>query len=87
MNEQVQSIKSVIADKLRVPADFLSDDFKLDEVGLDSLTSAEVVLGVEKRFGVRLDLSESVEPFTRDTTLSEFVGLLSGLLERALCSR
>ncbi|MEY4508036.1 MAG: Phosphopantetheine attachment site [Pseudomonadota bacterium] len=87
MNDNTQTIKTVIATKLRVPADFLSDDFKLDELGLDSLSSAEVVLGVEKHFGVRLDLTQSEQPFTRDTTLREFVALLVGLLERTRCGQ
>jgi acyl carrier protein len=85
MTQHEQTIKSVIAVQLRVPMELLEDEFRLDELGLDSLTSAEVVLGVERRFGVRLALAESGSVFTRDTTLRDFVALLATELERAQC--
>ncbi|HKU41135.1 MAG TPA: acyl carrier protein [Polyangiales bacterium] len=76
-------IRQVLADKLRVSRDFLEDDFTLEELGLDSLTSAEIVLGVEKRAGIRLDLSALGERLSRDTKLGELIAAMSSMLDDA----
>lgn len=85
MSAYVTTIKQVLAEKLRVSASFLEDDFTLEELGLDSLTSAEVVLGVEKRTGVRLDLSALGERLSRDTKLADLVTAMADMLEQSPC--
>jgi acyl carrier protein len=85
MNPHVSIIKQVLADKLRVSQSFLEDDYTLEELGLDSLTSAEIVLGVEKRTGVRLELSELGEQLSRDTKLVELITAMADMLEQAQC--
>lgn len=85
MSQHIAIIKQVLSEKLRVSEDFLDDDFTLDELGLDSLTSAEVVLGVEKRLGVRIDVSALGETLTRETRLGELIGVMAGMLEEAPC--
>jgi acyl carrier protein len=76
-------VRQVLADKLRVSRDFLEDDFTLEELGLDSLTSAEIVLGVEKRAGIRLDLSTLSERLSRDTKLGELIATMASMLDHA----
>jgi acyl carrier protein len=76
-------IRQVLADKLRVSREFLEDDFTLEELGLDSLTSAEIVLGVEKRAGVRLDLSELGDRLSRETKLGELIEAMASMLDHA----
>lgn len=85
MSSDVATIKHVLAEKLRVSQAFLEDDFTLDELGLDSLTSAEIVLGVEKSTGVRLDLAALGERLSRDTKLVDLVTALANMLEQSRC--
>jgi acyl carrier protein len=82
MSQTVSIIKQVLAEKLRVSQDFLEDDFTLEELGLDSLTSAEVVLGVEKRLGVRIDVAALGDAMSRETTLGELVATMASMLEQ-----
>jgi acyl carrier protein len=84
MSSQHDSIiRQVLADKLRVSRDFLEDDFTLEELGLDSLTSAEIVLGVEKRAGIRLDLGALGEHLSRETKLGELIATMASMLDHA----
>jgi acyl carrier protein len=82
MSQTVSIIKQVLAEKLQVSQDFLEDDFTLDELGLDSLTSAEVVLGVEKRIGVRLDVAALGDAMSGETTLGELIATMASMLEQ-----
>ena len=85
MPEHVVLIKQVLTDKLRVSQDFLDDDYTLEELGLDSLTSAEIVLGVEKRARTRLEVSALGERLSRDTKLGELIQAMAEMLESARC--
>jgi len=85
MEQNISVIKQVLSEKLRVSEDFLDDEYTLDELGLDSLTSAEVVLGVETRLGVRIDVSALGESLTRETRLGELIQRMAGMLEAAAC--
>jgi acyl carrier protein len=82
MSQTVSIIKQVLAEKLQVSQDFLEDDFTLDELGLDSLTSAEVVLGVEKRLGIRIDVAALGDAMAGETTLGELVATMARMLEQ-----
>ena len=80
MTEAAQVIKGIIAEKLRVSPQYVDEDCTLHELGLDSLGAAEVVLAVEQRFSVALDMSvikDSVQP---DTKLSELLALMSNMV-------
>jgi len=85
MNDNIVSIHAVIAQKLRVTPDYLQQEFTLDEFGLDSLASAEVVLGVEKAFGIRIDFEAISASFSRDTKLSEFIAMIARIVEQSQC--
>jgi acyl carrier protein len=83
--DKVNRIMSFIAQKLRIGAENLRPEYTLDELGLDSLTSAEVVLGVEKLYGLRLNFEAASAAIDRHTTLSTFVELIASLIESARC--
>jgi acyl carrier protein len=80
MNETVAAIKAIIADKMSVPPSYLDEDFTLDEMGLDSLMAAEVVLGVEERFAVALDMPRIAQSLKPETKLNELLALVSGMV-------
>lgn len=82
MGLTVSTIKQVLAEKLRVSQDFLDDQFTLEELGLDSMAAAEVVLGVEERLGVRLDVAALGEAMSGETTLAELIATLTSMLDQ-----
>lgn len=81
--EMLDTVTTVVSEKLRVDRELLTPEFTLDELGLDSLTSAEVVLAIEKKLGLKLDFEGAAVAFDRDTTLSQFVDLVVQLVQEA----
>ena len=62
----VLSIEATLRDIVRARAQHseLSDDGTLAELGLDSISMAEVLLDCEERFGVNVDALLEGEPLT-----------------------
>ena len=62
----VLSIEATVRDIVRARAQHseLSDDGTLAELGLDSISMAEVLLDCEERFGVNVDALLEGEPLT-----------------------
>lgn len=83
MDQHVSMIRQVLAEKLRVSEELLEDNTTLEELGVDSLTSAEIVIGVERRAGIRLELSEIGDYLARDTKLHELIGAMVTMLQQA----
>ncbi|MCF0128521.1 MAG: acyl carrier protein, partial [Pseudobutyrivibrio sp.] len=50
-----EQIKEIISEVFGVDASDYADDFDLQEVGLDSMTSVEVVVSLEEAFGISVD--------------------------------
>ncbi|MNF85732.1 acyl carrier protein [compost metagenome] len=67
MNDQeltelfAEMLKQEISEILRIPASKLDSTRPLQELGLDSLMSVELVVAVEERFGIRLPVMELSE--------------------------
>jgi len=67
MNDQeltelfAEMLKQEISEILRIPASKLDSSRPLQELGLDSLMSVELVVAVEERFGIRLPVMELSE--------------------------
>ena len=60
MNEEIaEKIKKMLVERLRIPEDELEYDSELfgEDIGLDSIDSIEIIVGLEDLFGV--DMSGS----------------------------
>lgn len=75
MNEEIaEKIKKMLVERLRIPEDELEYDSELfgDDIGLDSIDSIEIIVGLEDLFGV--DMSGSgKENFRSIRTLTQYV--------------
>lgn len=71
-------LKQEISEILRLPASKLDHQRPLQELGLDSLMSVELVVAVEDRFGIRLPVMELSESSTIDKLSVRIVELLRG---------
>ena len=73
-NEIAEKIKGMLVERLRIPADELEYDSELfgEEIGLDSIDSIEIVVGIENLFGVDLS-GASKEDFRSIETLTAYV--------------
>ncbi len=66
-------IKSLIAAELRLPEELLDSEVTIEDLGFDSLTSAEVLLAIEKQLGCSLDAASLVETLSPDTPVEELI--------------
>ena len=53
-NEIAEKIKGMLVERLRIPEDELEYDSELfgEDIGLDSIDSIEIIVGIENLFGV-----------------------------------
>ena len=75
MNEEIAAkIKKMLVERLRIPEDELEYDSELfgEDIGLDSIDSIEIVVGIENLFGVDLS-GASKEDFRSIETLTAYV--------------
>lgn len=71
-------LKHEISEILRLPASKLDSQRPLQELGLDSLMSVELVVAVEDRFGIRLPVMELSESSSIDKLSARILDLLRG---------
>ncbi len=62
-----EKITAYLAEQLDVPAEDLTMDTTFESLGIDSLDTVEMVMELEERLGVELELEEKV------TTIGELV--------------
>ena len=75
-NEIAEKIKGMLVERLRIPADELEYDSELfgEDIGLDSIDSIEIIVGIENLFGVDLTGAGATrEDFRSIETLTAFV--------------
>jgi acyl carrier protein len=73
-------IKDVIAAELGLNAGAVSDDNTIEDLGLDSLAFAEVVVSLERHFKTMIDTTTFVEDLTEKTTVGELIAIFSTAL-------
>ena len=79
MNETVQRIRGLLSTRLKLntAVDGITDDTPLfgpGGLGLDSIDALELVLGLEKEFGVRIeDRATAVKVLATIKSIAEFV--------------
>lgn len=55
-----EKIKELIADKLEVEADEITESTKFSDLGIDSLDIVELLMDVEDEFGVNIEPDQSL---------------------------
>ncbi|HYQ51782.1 MAG TPA: acyl carrier protein, partial [Pseudomonas sp.] len=74
----VEMLKHEVCEILRLPPARLDTQRPLQELGLDSLMSVELVVALEERFGVRLPVMELSESSSIDKLSVRLLDLLRG---------
>ena len=73
----MNSIKSIIAQKVYMNADFVRDEYRIiDDLEADSLSRVEIYMDLEKEFGISLP-----EFIDRDTTVRDVYNHVQGALD------
>ena len=75
-NEIAEKIKGMLVERLRIPEDELEYDSELfgEDIGLDSIDSIEIIVGIENLFGVDISGEGATrEDFRSIETLTAFV--------------
>ena len=75
-NEIAEKIKGMLIERLRIPEDELEYDSELfgEDIGLDSIDSIEIIVGIENLFGVDISGAGATrEDFRSIETLTAFV--------------
>ncbi len=70
----LEKVKEMLADKLGMSPDEITEDAKFVDLGLDSLDIAEMLMNTEDAFGV------SVEPDASLTTVGALVEKIESLM-------
>lgn len=73
MNNLYQQVKEIIADELKIPAARLADDLTIEDLGLDSLTLAEILVVLQQKLGRTFQASHLIQQSNRDTSLSSLI--------------
>lgn len=73
-------IRDVIAAELGLNAEAVSDENTIEDLGLDSLAFAEVVVSLERHFKTMIDTTTFVEDLTEKTTVGELIAIFSTAL-------
>lgn len=56
-----EKVKEMLAEKLGMSAEEITEDAKFADLGLDSLDLAEMVMNVEEAFGVSLEVEAGMD--------------------------
>ena len=75
-NEIAEKIKGMLVERLGIPEDELEYDSELfgEDIGLDSIDSIEIIVGIENLFGVDISgAGATKEDFRSIETLTAFV--------------
>ena len=73
----IEKVKEMLAEKLGIAAEEITEDAKLSELGLDSLDTAEMLMNIESEFGVTIEADASLN------TVGAIVEKLDSLVGKA----
>ena len=73
----LEKVKEMLAEKLGISEEEITEDVKFSELGLDSLDTAEMLMNIEAEFGV------SIEPDASLNTVGAIVEKLESLVHQA----
>jgi acyl carrier protein len=72
-----ERVRGLIAQYLKIPADTIGEDSKLDELGLDSLGALELVFEIEEQFKVKVP-DERIPEFRTVRAVCDAIEALRG---------
>jgi acyl carrier protein len=76
-------LRRMIARQLGLPEHVLNDDVALEDIGLDSMQIAEIVIAIERDTTRPLDISDLSEEIEPGQSLGQFITLLEERIGRA----
>ncbi len=56
----LDEVKEMLAEKLEIPAEEITEESSFSDLGLDSLDMAEMMMDVENAFGVTIEADPSI---------------------------
>jgi acyl carrier protein len=77
MNDTLERVRSLLAAYLKIPAESIGEDSKLDELGLDSLGALELVFEIEEEFKIKVP-DEKIPEFRTVRAVCDGIEALRG---------
>jgi acyl carrier protein len=86
----IDDVRSIIAKSLNIPAERLTPETRLDELGAESLDVIEIVFALEEKFDITIPLK--ADEATRLTTGDQgvpfsTVGDVAGIVEKLIAAK
>lgn len=76
-----QEVKLVISKSLKIPAEQLTDDTKLEDLGAESLQIIEMVFDLEEKFDIDISLNPNAESRSDFSTIGDVARAVQNLVE------
>jgi acyl carrier protein len=77
MTDTLERVRSLLATYLKIPAESIGEDSKLDELGLDSLGALELVFEIEEEFKIKVP-DEKIPEFRTVRAVCDGIEALRG---------
>ncbi len=77
MTDTLERVRRLLAAYLRIPAESIGEDSKLDELGLDSLGALELVFEIEEEFKIKVP-DEKIPEFRTVRAVCDGIEALRG---------
>jgi acyl carrier protein len=77
MTDTLERVRSLLAAYLKIPAESIGEDSKLDELGLDSLGALELVFEIEEEFKIKVP-DEKIPEFRTVRAVCDGIEALRG---------
>jgi acyl carrier protein len=77
MTDTLERVRSLLAAYLKIPADSIGEDSKLDDLGLDSLGALELVFEIEEEFKIKVP-DEKIPEFRTVRAVCDGIEALRG---------
>lgn len=77
MTDTLERVRRLLAAYLKIPAESIGEDSKLDELGLDSLGALELVFEIEEEFKIKVP-DEKIPEFRTVRAVCDGIEALRG---------
>lgn len=77
MTDTLERVRRLLAGYLKIPAESIAEDSKLDELGLDSLGALELVFEIEEEFKIKVP-DEKIPEFRTVRAVCDGIEALRG---------
>jgi acyl carrier protein len=76
-------IKRIIAEELKLREELLRDDLTMEDLGFDSLASAEIILAIEQKLRLPIDTAQVAAQVTRDASVAQLIDAIDAASQEA----